>query len=175
MLINLSELFTYEGKEVIYTPDIEMSLFHTPDGDYEITEKEPVQLKVRNVGERTLLVEGHVSLALSIPCGRCLDPVITRLDLNIERSLNMNISDEERIEELDEQPYLSGYNLDVDQLVCNELLLSLPMKVLCSENCKGICNRCGANLNHETCNCETGSLDLRMSVVQDIFKKFKEV
>ena len=41
-------------------------------------------------------------------------------------------------ESLDDEPFMKGYNLDVDQLVCNELLLSLPMKVLCREDCKGI-------------------------------------
>ena len=87
----------------------------------------------------------------------------------------MNASDEDRVKDLDEQSYLSGYNLDADMLVCNELLLSLPMKVLCDEDCKGICNRCGANLNHETCDCDRSSLDPRMSVIQDIFKQFKEV
>ena len=76
---------------------------------------------------------------------------------------------------MDEQPFLNGYNLDVDQLVCNELLLSLPMKVLCREDCKGICNRCGANLNIETCDCDTRALDPRMSVIQDIFNQYKEV
>ncbi len=40
-------------------------------------------------------------------------------------------------ESLDDEPFMKGYNLDVDQLVCNELLLSLPMKVLCREDCKG--------------------------------------
>ena len=87
----------------------------------------------------------------------------------------MNQSEEERAKALDEQPYVSGYYLDVDQLVRNELLLNLPMKVLCDENCKGICNRCGANLNYESCNCESSSPDPRMSVIQDIFKQFKEV
>ena len=87
----------------------------------------------------------------------------------------MDQSDEERAEALDEQPYVSGNYLDVDQLVRNELLLNLPMKVLCNENCKGICNRCGANLNYESCSCEDSGLDPRMSVIQDIFKQFKEV
>ena len=77
--------------------------------------------------------------------------------------------------DLDEQPYLQGYNLDVDQLVRDELLLNLPMKVLCDEDCKGICNRCGANLNYETCDCDRSVPDPRMSVIQDIFKQFKEV
>ena len=78
-------------------------------------------------------------------------------------------------ESLDDEPFMKRYNLDVDQLVCNELLLSLPMKVLCREDCKGICNRCGTNLNLRTCTCDTRSLDPRMSVIQEIFNEFKEV
>lgn len=175
MLINLSELFASEGKEKIYVQDIEMRQFHAPDGVYEIVDAEPVTLKVRNLGDRTLFLEGKTKLSLLIPCSRCLDPVRNDFDLSMEASLDMKQTEEERIEELDEQPYVSGYNLDVDQLVCNELLLNLPMKVLCDEDCKGICNRCGANLNHETCDCDRSSLDPRMSLIQDIFNQFKEV
>lgn len=175
MLINLSELFSCEGKEKLYTVELEMVRFHAPDGDYEIVQREPVLLRGRNIGNRTLEIEGKVNLSLDIPCGRCLEPVRNQFQLEIHRALDMKQSDEERIENLDEQPYLNGYNLDVDQLVCNELLLSLPMKVLCNEDCKGICNRCGTNLNHETCDCDTRSPSLGMSVVQDIFKQFKEV
>ena len=87
----------------------------------------------------------------------------------------MNMTEEERIADLNEQSYLQGYNLDVDQFVRSELLLNLPMKVLCREDCRGICNRCGANLNYETCGCDRSSPDPRMSVIQDIFKQFKEV
>ena len=49
------------------------------------------------------------------------------------------------------------------------------MKVLCSEDCKGICNVCGQNLNEGTCDCEDTGLDPRMSVIRDVFKNFKEV
>ncbi|RGY95925.1 DUF177 domain-containing protein [Clostridium sp. AM58-1XD] len=175
MQINLSELFTREGKEKTYTQDIEMKQFQAPDGVYEIVEKEPVVLTIRHLGDRKLELNGTVKLSLLIPCSRCLTPVKIDFSLDIEASLDMNQTEEERAEELDEQPYVSGYYLDVDQLVRNELLLNLPMKVLCNENCKGICNRCGANLNFESCSCDRGSLDPRMSVIQDIFKQFKEV
>ena len=175
MLINLSELFTLEGKEKTYTPDIEMDIHHGPGGDYEIVSKEPVVLRIMNLGNRKLEAEGQAMLTLIIPCDRCLDPVEVPLEFDIVRTLDLNESEEERVEELDEQPYLKGYNLDVDQLVCDELILNLPMKVLCSESCKGICNRCGTNLNHETCDCDKRSMDPRMAVIQDIFKQFKEV
>ena len=175
MQINLSELFTSEGKTKGYTLKIEMTQFQTSDGAYEIVEPKPVMLKVVNVGNRTLVLKGQADLSLMIPCDRCLEPVRCSFHLDLERTLDMNQTAEERIEDLDEQPYLEGYNLDVDQLVRDELLLNLPMKVLCKEDCKGICNRCGANLNHATCECDRTSLDPRMSVIQDIFKQFKEV
>ncbi|MEG2699635.1 MAG: DUF177 domain-containing protein, partial [Hungatella sp.] len=149
MLINLSELFTSEGKRKIYTLDIEVTQFQTPDGVYEVVEPEPLIMQVTNIGDRTLVLDGDARFSLMIPCGRCLEPVKTGFDFKIERTLDMKQSEEERIEDLDEQPYLNGYNLDVDQLVRDELLLNLPMKVLCDEDCKGICSRCGVNLNHE--------------------------
>ena len=175
MLINLTELFTREGKTRDYTPEIECSQFQLPEGSCQLVDAKPVSLHIENVGDRTLVLSGEAEFALMIPCSRCLEPVKYPFYLTLERTLDMNLTEEERIANLDEQPYLQGYNLDVDQLVRDELLLNLPMKVLCDEDCKGICNRCGANLNHETCDCDRSSLDPRMSVIQDIFKQFKEV
>lgn len=175
MLINLSELFSRDGKERTYTLDIEMDEYEAPDGVYEVISKEPVELCIRNLGERKLLMKGKARLALGIPCGRCLEPVIYPFDLDIDQELDLSQTEEDRVECLDEQPYISGYNLDVDQLLSNELLLNLPMKVLCSEDCQGICNRCGANLNHGSCSCDQSSPDPRMSVIQDLFQQFKEV
>ena len=175
MLINLTELFTRDGKEKDYTLHLDMETFQAPDGVYDLVEAEPVRLHVLNTGDRMLVVQGSAQFALMIPCSRCLEPVKVPFSLTLERALDMNQTDEDRVKDLDEQPYLQGYNLDVDQLVRDELLLNLPMKVLCDEDCKGICNRCGANLNYETCDCDRSVPDPRMSVIQDIFKQFKEV
>lgn len=175
MLINLSELFTLKGKEKDYTAEIEMNLFHGPTAGYKFNSKELIHLHVKHLGDRKLLITGNMKFSLSIPCDRCLEPVDYPFDLDIENEVDMNKTEEERLDDLDEQPYISGYNLDVDQLLSNELLLNLPMKVLCKEDCKGICNRCGANLNHGECGCDRSSPDPRMSVIQDIFKQFKEV
>ena len=175
MLINLSELYSCQGKKKTYTLHLEMEQFSTPDGICEIVDKEPVTLTVVNEGNRRFLVKGEAGLSLVMPCSRCLEPVIVPFHLEIDQELDLSKTDEERVEALDEQPYISGYNLDVDQLIGNELVLNLPMKVLCREDCKGICNKCGANLNKGDCGCDRQSLDPRMSVIQDIFKQFKEV
>ena len=175
MLINLTELFTREGKTNDYAVELDCREFQIPQGICPVSDSKPVTFYIENVGDRTLVLSGEAEFTLMIPCDRCLEPVEVPFQLSIERTFDMNLTDEERIANLDEQSYLQGYNLDVDQLVRDELLLNLPMKVLCDEDCKGICNRCGANLNHETCDCDRSSLDPRMSVIQDIFKQFKEV
>ncbi len=175
MQVNLSELFSQDGKEKDYTVEIEMDAYRVADGAYPFVSKEPVVLHVENLGDRRLLITGEMRFSLSIPCSRCLEPVVYPFDLVIESEADMQKTDEERASDLDEQPYISGYNLDIDQLLSNELLLNLPMKVLCREDCKGICNRCGMNLNEGTCSCDRSSPDPRMSVIQDIFKQFKEV
>lgn len=170
MLINLSEVFTSEGKTREYSVAMEANVFEFDMGSYNISKKEPVVLTINNLGDRKLLIEGTSTLTLEIPCGRCLSPVSTEFSLDISRAVDMKQTEAERVEELDEQPYILGYNLDVDQLVHNELYVNLPMKVLCDDNCKGICNRCGANLNLKTCDCDITELDPRMSVIRDIFK-----
>ena len=175
MLINLSELFPVEGKSKTYDLELEMTQFHAPDGVYGIVEKHPVNLVITNQGDKVLTVKGEADVCLEMPCSRCLEPVKVPFHLEIDQKVDMKQTDEDRAADLDEQFYINGYNLDVDQLVGNELTLNLPMRVLCSEDCKGICNRCGTNLNRGTCDCAGKSLDPRMSVIQDIFKQLKEV
>ena len=63
----------------------------------------------------------------------------------------------------------------MDRLIFNEILVNWPAKVLCKSDCKGICPKCGTNLNLATCDCEQGELDPRMAQFQDVFNKFKEV
>ena len=175
MLINLSEVFTLEGKEKTWEVPLELESFEGLDGKYPVVSSEPIVITVKNLGNRKLAVTGGTKVTLAIPCARCLEPVEHTSELEFDQELDMKVSDDERVKNLDEQSYLTGYNLDADQLVDNELVMNLPMRVLCKEDCKGICNKCGTNLNIETCDCDTRSLDPRMAVIQDIFKQFKEV
>ena len=114
-------------------------------------------------------------MVLEIPCDRCLEAVPTEFILEFTKNVDLDESSEEQAMELDEKNYIDGYNLDVDKLLYNEILIGWPMKILCREDCKGICNMCGQNLNKGTCDCEDTSLDPRMSVIRDVFKNFKEV
>ena len=174
MLINLSELFPAEGKSKTYRVPLEMESFSVSGGMYPVVRREPVELVIENQGDRVFSVKGRAVLSLSIPCARCLEPVEVPFDLAIDLELDMKKTGEERGAELDEQFYIDGYNLDVDQLVGSELILNMPIRVLCREDCKGISDRYGTNPGSEEGG-EEAALDPRMSVIQDIFKQMKEV
>ncbi len=176
MLIQLSDILLHDGKQLQQEVPVEMDSIKSRLGEFKIVEKSPLVLTITNVGDQKLEIEGVVRLTVSIPCDRCLEEVPTVFDLRIQRKLDMKQSEEDRIKDLDESNFITQTELDVDQLVYNEVLIEWPLKVLCKEDCKGICSQCGANLNFGTCSCEHEErLDPRMAAISDIFSKFKEV
>lgn len=175
MLIDLTDVLQVEGKTWETTASIDLDTFVSRLGTFPIISKSPVRLSIRNEGKRKLLLRGNATVKVLIPCDRCLKEVEESFELDFEKELDMNLSSEERALALDEQIFLDGYNLDVDKLVYGEILMNWPMKVLCREDCKGLCSKCGADLNLGTCDCDSTDLDPRMAKIRDIFSKFKEV
>lgn len=175
MQIHLSDISSSEGKSVHYSAAFEMEDITFQQGTFPVLEKKPVELTITNTGDRVLELEGSGLVTVGIPCDRCLDQVATEIPFEFKRKLDMKLTDEERVNDLDESSYLTGYDLDVDRLVYLEVLMSWPLKVLCKEDCKGICSRCGKNLNNGPCECTEEPKDPRMAAISDIFSKFKEV
>ncbi len=173
--MNLTEVLQSEGKVITRQAEYSKDIFELPEGSFPITAKTPVDLTITNKGERKLQLQGRMEATVLIPCDRCLTDVPTQIMIDFDREVDMKLSEDDRKEALDESDFLHGYNLDVDELVCGEALLVWPMKVLCRDNCKGLCPVCGQNLNLKTCNCDKTDLDPRMAKIRDIFSNFKEV
>jgi uncharacterized protein len=175
MLISLSEIMTTKDKVVQIDAPLEMERVDYQGTFYEFAHKEPVNLTITNLGNRTVMIEGSTNISLILFCSRCLKEIIYPMNINIQKEVDFNLSEEDRAESLDETNYIIGYNLDVDTLIYDEILIGFPMKLLCSEDCKGLCKSCGTNLNEKTCDCDNFNYDPRMSVIRDIFNNFKEV
>lgn len=171
MLINLSELLTREDSELKKQVPLEMTYCGSKPGEFPISKAAPVSFVLTNTGDKKVCISGSVDLTVIVPCDRCLTDVPLDFSLSFEREVDFGIEEEERVKQLEETNYLTGYDLDVDQLVRNELLVNWPMKVLCSEDCRGICIRCGTNLNNGACDCDNTELDPRMAVIRDVFNQ----
>lgn len=174
MLIDISDIVSCENKEITQKVQIGLESFVSRLGEYPITKKAPIDMQITNRENKRLLIQGDVDLTVLIPCSRCLADVPTDIHFRIDKEFKLEdsgISDEE----MEETDYLIGLNLDIDKFVYGEILVNWPMKVLCKQDCKGICKVCGMNLNKGNCDCQRTELDPRMAAIQDVFNKFKEV
>lgn len=175
MLIDLSKILTHEGMQQNVEMIPEGDKFFCKLGEFSYAEKFPVMLSIVHTNDQVLKITGEGRVSIWIPCSRCLEPVLHTFSIQIEEEADMKLTDQERIEALDESSFIQDKVLDTEKLLHNEILIRWPMRVLCKEDCKGICSRCGANLNQGSCDCDTADLDPRMAVISDIFKNFKEV
>ena len=175
MLISLSEIMNTKDKVEQVLAPIEMEKFIFEGSSYEFAWKDPVSLSITNLGNKVVLIEGFVKLSIIIFCSRCLKKLEYPMDISIKKEIDFKLTDEERAKELDEANYINEYNLDVDILIKDEIIVGLPMSLLCSDECMGICMHCGTNLNESSCDCDNTVLDPRMSAILDIFNNFKEV
>lgn len=173
MLVNLSDVLTFEGKVKQITVPLEMNSFISKLGDFPIIEKEPIEFTLANIGVNKARVEGNVKLVIETECDRCLTEVPTVLDIKFERVIT---SPDVSMDDEDDRPdYMEGYQLNVETFMYHEILENWPVKILCKEDCKGVCPKCGQNLNIKECGCDTFVPDPRMAVLKDIFNANKEV
>lgn len=175
MKVDITDLLSAENKIVEQQVGIDLMSFKSKLGEFPITEKAPFGLHLENQENRRLLISGETDVTIAIPCDRCLEEVSVEIHLVIDRRYPLGDSVSEEDEDAEDTDYVTGSNLDIDKLIYDEILVNWPMKVLCREDCKGICRKCGANLNYKTCSCDRTEPDPRMAAIQDVFNQFKEV
>jgi len=119
-----------------------------------------VRIRIAKAGSKYIL-EGSFSGGFRLRCDRCLVPYHRDLDSEFRVFLTLKdpVTTETELEVLDEDlevDFLQGMEVDVDDIIQEQIYLSLPMKLLCTESCRGLCSQCGLNLNQERCSCPRG-------------------
>ncbi|HYL14524.1 MAG TPA: DUF177 domain-containing protein [Terriglobales bacterium] len=123
-------------------------------------------------------LKGDLATQLEVSCARCLEPVeqeVTRqFDLLYRpqgvdaRAEELSVTDAEA-----EIGYYRGDGLELEDVLREQILLALPLRILCSEQCKGLCPHCGKNLNVEQCSCAEPLEDPRWAALKDIRKRLE--
>ncbi len=183
MVLDLSEIYSNWNATEEKTVHPDMDSVKSKMGVFPILKMEPFTLHLTNEENKRLLIRGALDVTISVPCDRCLTEVLTTLHLVIDKSIPIknskdaepDLESEEDDDQLEQLEYMNGCQLDADRLVYEEILFAWPAKVLCKEDCRGICPNCGANLNETDCGCDRTVPDPRMAAFQDVFNKFKEV
>ena len=109
--------------------------------------------------ESNFVVEGHLSGSVKVRCDRCLGSYSHELQPEFRLFLSSSPQDPDQNEiELCKEDmtvrFITGDEIDIDDIVMEQIYLSLPIKFLCGEGCHGLCPTCGTNLNRGRCGCQ---------------------
>lgn len=159
MKIDLTGLFNGSelNKTVKHTVDLSDMLY----GTYCPIRK-PVSVQGRIFSKADVVyLELDINYTLNGYCDRCADEVKKDYSIKVRKILVQSLQNED-----DDDNYIiiDNQTLDLNELVSEEVSLNLPSKLLCSDNCKGLCPKCGTNLNVNKCDCK-GDVDPRMAAL----------
>ena len=168
------ELENLEGSKGDFAHVYQPEELNPVDERVSLTAPAAVNGKVRLSGNQ-VFVNGHIETRAQVECDRCLKPV--ELPVNADFTLEyISDSDYESIEtaELTEAEMsvsvFDGAAIDVDEIVKEQILLAVPTRMLCREDCKGICPECGADRNTGECNCVKNDIDPRWAALKNLTK-----
>ncbi len=127
---------------------------------------------------KDIRLRGKLATGLELQCARCLDPVPQEIEREFEllyRPLGADAGrDELSVTDAEaEIGYYQGDGILLEDVLREQVLLALPLKVTCRENCRGLCLHCGKNLNLEQCSCTTPMEDPRWTALRDIRSKLE--
>ena len=152
MKINIADIIKIQGatKEV----SVSKTNMVIPDDFYSMELCEPIRLTGELESDNgDIFFTGVLKTAVKTMCDRCTCDMIYNIESEVAESFG---SDVQSI-------------IDLEPIIEEALLLSLPMKSLCDEDCKGMCAVCGQNLNEQSCDCDLEYLDPRLEKLDLLF------
>lgn len=164
MLLELRNVFLTENESL--TAEYKLDL-HELDFNGEKPLKSPVRVMATAANQA-----GVVNLAVSAqfdytaPCDRCGEETITEFAYSFQHTLVQSLVGENDGDYVE----VPDYQLDLDELVTMDIVLELPHKHLCSDDCKGLCPKCGHNLNMGDCGCDTRQVDPRLEALRSLLQ-----
>ncbi len=165
------ENLTATGKPFIYTYRPEQ--LPLDDEDVSLSTEAVVE-GVASRKRDDVFLRGTIKAGLEVACGRCLTAAPLPVDIAFDAAFapsTAGVETPDNAELQDDDLRLSFYEgdaIDVDELVREQLLLALPTRMLCGEECKGLCPDCGANLNTGDHVCEKRAVDPRWAALADL-------
>lgn len=163
MLLGLSKIIDCPGSEVSFSASMDLSDLRFGNC-CPVTEPVKASGKVHNTAG-VLMLSGKLTTCLHGVCDRCAREFTRELLLPMEAVLVTELSDEDNEDEWVFQ--LEGDSADLDDIMTTTLVLNMDSKLLCKDDCRGLCCKCGANLNDGECTCEP-ELDPRFAALRQL-------
>jgi uncharacterized protein len=162
----------YQPEAIDLGPDLhQRTPLHTAGRAQLVEEHHGKRQRIKDIR-----LAGELDTALELPCARCLEPVVEEVKRKFDllyRPLGVDAGREELSVTGAEAEisYYQGEGLLLEDALREQVLLALPLKVICREDCKGLCPHCGTNLNSGQCSCTEPIDDPRWSALKEIRSK----
>jgi uncharacterized protein len=171
LLLSLNKIRTaHERFEQVYSPEQ-----FGKEEDFRVVEPISLAFDIFK-NKQQFRLAGRVQTTLELPCSRCLEPFTTPVDQTFDlryQPHTVNTGEGER--EIEEDDLTTAFyendEIDLGQLMREQFFLSLPMKPLCGNDCRGLCAQCGTNLNRGTCDCKPVWQDPRLAALRELRTK----
>ena len=166
MLLGLSQIIDRPGESVSFSVSVDLSdlLYGTC---YPVSEPVLASGTVRNTAG-VLVMKGQLRTCIHGVCDRCASDFSRDMEIPIDVVLVEELSNEDSE---DEWVFpLEADSADLEDIVRTVFVLNMDSKLLCKPDCKGLCHRCGKNLNDEVCNCQK-ELDPRFAALRQLLDK----
>ena len=166
MLLGLSKIIDCPGASVTFSTSVDLSDL-CYGVTYPVTEPVLANGTVRNTAG-VLMMQGDITTTIHGTCDRCANDFDREIHFPIDVVLVTEMANEENE---DEWVFpLEGDSADLDDIVRTVFVLNLDSKLLCKEDCQGLCCRCGKNLNDGPCSCQK-ELDPRFAALKQLLEK----
>ena len=165
MKINLKQIFSIVGEKKEFSYEIPAEEFSEIKG---YTFDSPVNISGRLHNRAGVVyLDYSVVFRLLLICDRCLKEFTRDYDLFFDHIVVPYVSNEDN----DDYIVADGESIDLNEIALTDMLLSLPTKILCKDDCKGLCPVCGIDLNKKSCNCRAKTVDPRLAKLSELLKQ----
>lgn len=168
MMIDIQNIINGEQFKISVKENIHMEPLMHESKEISFVGPVEVEFEIYKVDIRDLFITGTMDYEYADTCDRCLDTFNKKVHEKFSGQIIEKSENEDIYEDL--IFFHEGGKFDIIEMLKTAILNNLPMKSLCSEDCKGICLKCGQNLNVKQCDCDTLVVDPRLSELEKFLK-----
>ena len=170
MKINLSSVIKVPGAQILIDSKVGLSDAQFLGEDYRFDSPLNVSGKIYNNGQ-SLTLDVAVTGTMKTECARCLSEIEVDVAFDVHELLSQRENEDEVSEDI---ILFDGYEIELDDIIADNFLMSVCGKYLCHDDCKGLCPDCGKNLNEGDCSCGDDYIAPGWEALADILNQQKD-
>lgn len=164
MKIDISQISKVDGSSLDLDLSENLEDLSSAINGVDLTKPVSFKGKLTNISG-ILKLDGHIHIEYSAKCSRCLKDLDSQMSIKVQDSFVNG----DKLTDGDSYTY-EGNRVSIDKALKDNIVLNLPVRQLCKDECRGLCSNCGSDLNVKQCECKEGQINPQMEALKNFFK-----